>query len=134
MWFCAIIPTYLPVCLRIMCTKRMAQTLFLASIYHRGFYAANYLPEVSEEVLPLVWAALVTRGVFSPAKQVLTMALILKLWEVSKVHEAIDNLRVKTGTVSGKPLENGGYPGWLKTAWVAVSCTPILDIDGCMSR
>lgn len=67
-------------------------------------------------------------------KQILSMALILKLWEISKIHEGIDNLRVRTGTLSGKPLENGGHPGWLITAYVVVSCTPPLDIDGSMSR
>lgn len=84
--------------------------------------------------MPLARAALATGGVCSPAKQILTITLTLKLWKTSELCKAIDHLRVRTGTLPGRPLENRGHPEWLITAYVVVSCASLLHIDGSMSR
>lgn len=38
------------------------------------------------------------------------------------------------GALSGQPLENEGHSEWLITAYVVVSSTTLLDIDGSTSR
>lgn len=89
----------------------------------------KYLAQASEEVLPLGQGASVTRGVLSPAKHILTITLILLLWEISRISKATDNLKVRIRALSEKTLENEEHP----KAHSFVSCAPVLGINSSLS-
>lgn len=118
----------------------MVKTLFLASVWKRGFYAVNYFAQVSEKVLPLGQVALVTWGVLSPAKHILTITLIQLLWEISRISKATDNLKVRIRALSEKTLENEEHPEWLIPlcpaflSWVSIAPYPVKLLHCCTDR
>lgn len=100
----------------------------------------KYLAQISEEVLPLSQVALVTRDVLSPAKHILTIILILLLWEISRISKVTDNLKVRTRALSEKTLENEEHPEWLLPlcpaflSWVSIASCPVKLLHYCTDR
>lgn len=64
-----------------------------------------------------------TRGALSPEKYILTITLILLLWEISRISKATDNLRVRIRALSEKTLKNEEHPERLRAACVFVLCS-----------
>lgn len=100
----------------------------------------KYLAQVSEEVLPLGQGACVTQGVLSPAKHILTITLILLLWEISRISKATDNLKVRVRALSEKTLENEEHPEWLIPlcpaflSWASIAPCPVKLLNCCTDR